>query len=88
MHLSPEARSKAQQINIEYNRKDDAFKSGVSATQTLINSAQTKNKQSQECGVGLTAFTQKFRKKEKMRKKNLRMKTTILKQLSQRLLIN
>jgi hypothetical protein len=47
MHLSPEARSKAQQINIEYNR-DDALNQGVSATQTLINSAQNENKQSQE----------------------------------------
>lgn len=36
-----EARSKAQQINVEYsNIKDDALNQGVNATQTLINSAQ------------------------------------------------
>ena len=83
-----EARSKAQQINIEYNRKkDDALNQGVSATQTLINSGQNEKQviAGGVIGVGLTALSQASLEKERKnaQEKLENEKQQILKKLSQ-----
>jgi hypothetical protein len=86
-----EARSKAQQINIEYNReKNDALNQGVSATQNLVNSAQNEKQAIAGgiLGLGFTALSQarieKERKNAQARLEN--EKQQILKKLSQKII--
>jgi hypothetical protein len=72
MHLHTRSEVKLNKLILSIIEKDDALNQGVSATQTLINSAQTKNKQSQE--VYLSRFNSLITSKSLERKKNAQEK--------------